>query len=67
MKCIVVDLYEISDEFMKEHELNYKNRITIYNCDIKKIEDFAIDTKWKDKFKVGQVIDNWQVYMSKVI
>ena len=71
MKCIVVDLYSIYEGFSKEliekEQLGYKNRITIYNYDLRKIEDFAIQEEWEPYFKIGMIIDNWQEYLTKIL
>ena len=66
-KCIIVDVYELSDEIMQQHELNFKNRVTLYNYNIKKLEDFAIPDTWKDKFKIGAVIENWKEFIEGVV
>lgn len=67
MKCIVVDLYEVSDEFMKEHQLRHKNRLTIFRYDLRIIEDFAVSDNWKKHFKIGMVIENWKEFMEGVV
>ena len=66
-KCIIVDVYELSDEIMQQYELNFKNRVTLYNYNIKKLEDFAIPDTWKNKFKIGTVIENWKEFIEGVV
>ena len=56
MKEIVIDIYEISDEEMKEYNLIYKKRVKTYCYDTEKIMDFALD-EYKQHWKVGQIIE----------
>ena len=71
MKCIIVDLYSIYDGFSKElieqEQLGYKNRIAIYNYDLRKLEDFAILDDWKPHFKIGMIIEDWEKFLEEVI
>lgn len=57
MKQIVIDIYEISDEKMKEHNLLYKKRVKTYCYNTEKINDFALVEEIQH-WKVGQVIEN---------
>lgn len=63
MKCIIVDVYNIydrfSEEFINEYELRYKNRVTIYRYDLRKIEDFAIPDNHLNEYKIGMIIEDW--------
>ena len=63
MKCIIVDVYSIydrfSEELINEFQLMYKNRVTIYRYDLRKIEDFVIPNDQLDRYKIGMVIDDW--------
>lgn len=54
---IVVDMYELSEKEMKEKDLYYKNRIVIYNSKIRELEDCALREENKDKYKIGQIIE----------
>lgn len=63
MKCIIVDVYSIydrfSEEFINEQQLMYKNRVTIYRYDLRKIDDFAIPNDQLDSYKIGMIIEDW--------
>ena len=54
---IVVDMYELSEKEMKEKDLYYKNRIVIYNSKIRELEDCTLREENKDKYKIGQIIE----------
>ena len=56
MKQIVLDIYEITDEEMKEQNLIYKKRVKTYCYDTEKIMDFALD-EYKQHWKIGQIIE----------
>lgn len=69
MKCMVVDLYSIydgfSEELIEKEQLGYKNRITIYNYDLRKLEDFAILDDWKPHFTIGMIIEDWKKFITE--
>lgn len=71
MKCIVVNLYSIyegfTEELIEKEQLGYKNRITIYNYDLRKLEDFAILDDWKPHFKIGMIIEDWKKFITEVV
>lgn len=56
MKQIVLDIYELTDEEMKEHNLLYKKRVKTYCYDTEKILDYAL-VEDIQHWKVGQVIE----------
>lgn len=69
MKCIIIDVYNIydrfSEKFINEQQLMYKNRVTIYRYDLRKIEDFAIPNDQLDRYKIGMVIDDWAEFRTE--
>ena len=71
MKCIIVDLYSIYERFSKElieqEQLGYKNRLVIYNYDLRKLEDFAILDDWEPHFKIGMIIEDWKKFIAEVV
>lgn len=55
-KFIVVDIYEISEEYMKEHNLYNPVRIKMYWYDTNEIIEGGLTKERAEKYKIGDII-----------
>lgn len=55
-KFIVVDIFEISEEEMKEKKLLHKVRCTMYWYNTKQIIEGGLPEEMKNLYKIGEVI-----------
>ena len=57
-KRIIVDIYELTEEYMKEHDLYHKFRVKEYVYDTKQLISHGVDKEYADSLKIGQIIEN---------
>ena len=57
MKMIIIDIYEFSEEYMKEHDLYCKYRVKSYCYDTNMIEDWGADEEYVKNINIGQIIE----------
>lgn len=55
-KFIIVDIYEISEEYMKEHNLYNPVRIKMYWYDTNEIIEGGLTKERAEKYKIGDII-----------
>ena len=55
-KFIVVDIYEISDEEMKEKSLNHNIRFKMYWYDTNEVIEGSLPEELKNLYKIGEFI-----------
>ncbi len=55
-KFIVVDIFEISEEEMKERDLQHKIRFTMYWYDTKEVIEGGLPEEMVNLYKIGEVI-----------
>lgn len=57
MKKIVVDIYRLTDEELKEKDLYYKNRIVFYDYTFKQLEDCGLREEHINNYYIGQILE----------
>ena len=57
-RWIIVDIYQLTDEEMKEEKLLYKNRAKAYDYRTEKIIDFAVPNDLLENYEIGKIIYN---------
>ena len=55
-KFIIIDLYEVSEEYMKEHNLYNPVRFKIYWYDSQQVVEGGLTKERAKKYKIGDII-----------
>lgn len=57
MLKMVVDIYRLTDEQMKEYDLYYRYRIAFYNYKFKILETSGFTEEQANEYYIGQMIE----------